>query len=84
MGAPMTMEALRRKARYGHRSYVYWQTDGGDLRFEPYGRRGLKAGILDTRSRRPLFYIDGTGNSHIARSLSFKLHLWRCAGHATE
>lgn len=75
----MTFDALRRKARYGHRSYVYWQDAEGALQFAPYGRAGLKAAILATRSKRPMTWLDSTGCGHIARTLSYKLHLWRCA-----
>lgn len=79
----MDITELRRKARYGHRSYVYWTDGAGAFRFAPYGRAGLKAAIIDGRGRRPIFWLDSAGSSNIARSLSFMLHLWRCAGRGT-
>lgn len=79
----MDITELRRKARYGHRSYVYWTDCDGCFRFASYGRAGLKAAIIQVRGRRPIFWLDSSGSSNIARSLSFMLHLWRCAGRDT-
>lgn len=76
----MTHEELRRKARYGHRAYLYWTNREGAFCFAPYGKAGLKAAILDVGAKGRLFWFDSAGNSNIARSLSYMIHLWRCAG----
>ncbi len=75
----MTREELRRKARYGHRSYLYWSSAAGELGFAPYGRDGLKAAILEVGAKGRFYWFDESGNSNIARSLSYMIHLWRCA-----
>lgn len=75
----MTREELRRKARYGHRSWLYWTGRDGGLRFAPYGKDGLKAAILEVGAKGRLYWFDECGNSNIARSLSYMIHLWRCA-----
>lgn len=75
----ITLEEIRRKARYGHRAYVYWRDAAGALSFAAYGRAGLKSAILATGSKRPIHWLDGAGCSHIARGLDYKIHLWRCA-----
>jgi hypothetical protein len=75
----MDLTALRRKARYGHRSYLYWHNASGELQFAPYGKSGLKRAILDVGVRGRFFWYNETGVSHIARSFSFMIHLWRCA-----
>lgn len=48
----MTHEELRRKARYGHRAYLYWTNWEGVFCFAPYGKAGLKAAILDVGAKR--------------------------------
>lgn len=78
----MTHEQLRRKARYGHRAYVYWTAPSGELRFAPYGTPGLKRALLDVGARGRFYWYDSAGNSNVARSLSYMIHLWRCAGGA--
>lgn len=76
----VTFEQLRNKARYGHRAYVYWTDRAGILRFSPYGRSGLKEAILSVGAKGRIYWLDSGGNSNIARSFSYMLHLWRCAG----
>lgn len=73
------LDQLRRKARYGHRSYVYWYDADGALSFEPYGRAGIKRALLSVGGKGRFFWIDSAGNSNIVKSLSFAIHLWRCA-----
>ena len=50
------------------------------FKFAPYGKVGLKAAILDVGTQGKLFWFDSAGNSNIARSFSYMIHLWRCAG----
>ena len=76
----MTLEELRRKARFGHRSYLYWTAPNGEFRFAPYGKVGLKAALLSVGARGRFYWFDSAGNSNIARSLPYMIHLWRCAG----
>lgn len=75
----MTHEELRRKARYGHRSYVYWTDHAGSLQWAPYDKAGLKTAILSVGAKGRFYWFDANGNSNIARSLSYMIHLWRCA-----
>lgn len=76
----MTHEQLKRKARYGHRAYVYWTDRAGELRHAPYGKPGLKQALLGVGARGRFYWYDAAGNSNIARSLPYMIHLWRCAG----
>jgi len=75
----MDSEKLRRKARYGHRSYLYWHGRNGEFRHAPYSREGIKAALLEVGAKGRFYWYDSTGNSNIARSLSYMIHLWRCA-----
>lgn len=74
----MTHEELRKKARYGHRSYLYW-TANGEFRWAPYSKAAIKAAILDVGVKGRLYWFDGAGNSHIARSFAMMIRIWRCA-----
>lgn len=76
---PITREQLRRKARFGHREYLYWIGRDGQFCHAIYGRDGIKKAILGVGAAGRFFWFDSSGNSHIARSLSVMLHLWRCA-----
>lgn len=78
----MTREALQRKARYGHRSYLYWFDREGVMQWAAYGKAGIKAAILAVGTQGRFYWFDGAGCSNIARSFSYMLHLWRCAGSA--
>jgi hypothetical protein len=75
----MTLDQLRRKARYGHNCFLHWREEDGTFGWAPYGRSGMKKAILATGSRRPLYWFDSSGNSNIARELHYKLYLWKCA-----
>lgn len=79
MTQPMDRETLRRKARFGHRSYLYWTGREGEFRHAPYGKAGIKAALLDVGAKGRFFWFDAAGNANIARSLSYMIHLWRCA-----
>ncbi len=75
----MTHEELRRRARYGHRCWLYWQNRDGSLGFAPYGRDGIKQAILAVGTKGRFYWYDQHGSSNIARSFSYMIHLWRCA-----
>lgn len=75
----MDREQLRRKARYGHRAWLYWNAPCGAFRFAPYGRAGIKAAMIDVGAKGRFYWFDSAGNSNLARSLSYMIHLWRCA-----
>lgn len=75
----MTHEELRRKARYGHRAYLYWRDATGGLQWAPYGSEGIKRAILAVGIRGRFCWYDGGGISHIAREFPMMIHLWRCA-----
>jgi hypothetical protein len=70
---------LRRKARYGHRSYVYWTDREGALRWAPYGRDGIKAAILAVGAKGRFSLLDEGGVSTAFRSLRSMLLVWRNA-----
>jgi hypothetical protein len=72
-------EALQRKARYGHRCYLYWYARDGSFQWAPYGKQHLKAAILAVGTKGRFYWYDATGCSNIARSFSYMLHLWKCA-----
>lgn len=76
----MTHQELRRKARYGHRAYVYWTAPNSEFRYAPYTKAGLKSALLDVGAKGRFYWFDSVGNSNIASSLSYMIHLWRCAG----
>jgi len=71
---------VERKARYGHRSYLYWRGDDGVFHFALYSHAAIKAAILAVGCHGRFYWCDAAGVSHIARSFSFMIYLWRCAG----
>ena len=75
----MTHEHLRRKARYGHRSYLYWYDRSGAFQWALYSRAGIKRAILDVGTNGRFYWFDGAGVSNVARSFRYMLHLMRCA-----
>lgn len=75
----MDHQTLKRKARYGRKSYVYWTSHDGAFCFAPYGKAGLKSAILGVGAKGRFYWYDSAGNSNIARSLPYMIHLWRCA-----
>lgn len=77
------LSAVQRKARYGHRSYLYWRGADGQLRYALYHHSAIKAAILDVGCHGRFFWYDSSGTSHIARSFHYMIHLWRCAGGLT-
>ena len=72
-------ETLRRKARYGHRSYLYWTSKDGAFHFAPYCKAGIKSALLDVGGKGRFYWFDGAGNSNIAQSLPYMIYIWRCA-----
>lgn len=76
------LKALQRRARYGHKQIVYWYHEG-EIQHRPFGRDGIKAAILSVGAKGRWYWLDGCGCSHIVRSLSFSLHIWRCAPRLT-
>lgn len=75
----MDLATLRRRARYGHKQIIYWTNAKGDLEHVPYSKDGLKRAILSVGAKGRFYWLDTSGVSHIARSLRFMIHLWRCA-----
>lgn len=75
----MTIEQLRKKARYGHKSYLHWVSKDGEFCWAPYGKAGVKDAILAVGTKGRFYWLDGSGNSNIARKFSYMIHLWRCA-----
>lgn len=73
------LAALRRKARYGHRAYLYWWDRRGALQWAMYNKSNIKRAILDVGCRGRFFWYDSAGISNIASSFRYMLHLWRCA-----
>ena len=74
----MTMEQLTRKARYGHKSFIYWY-DAGELQFEIYSKAAIKTAILAVGTKGRFYIMDGCGISQIARTFRMMIHYWRCA-----
>lgn len=73
-------ETVQRKARYGHRSYVFWRDGAGVEHFATYNRAGIKAALLAVGAKgRFTFFSPSTGTPNLARSLAYMIHLWRCA-----
>ena len=75
----MNLEALTRKARYGHRQYLYWYDRDGLLQWAYYSRQNIKAAILSVGCRGRFYWLDGSGCTHVARTFRMMIHLWRCA-----
>jgi hypothetical protein len=75
----MTLEELRRKARFGHRAYLYWTDAAGRFQHAAYNRDAIKRAILDVGVRGKFFWFDSAGCSNVARSFAYMVHLWRCA-----
>jgi hypothetical protein len=78
--AHMDINHLRRKARYGHKAYLYWRSEDGAFCWAPYDPDGIKRAIIGSRHVGRFYWFDEAGNSNIARSLDYQLYLWRCAG----
>lgn len=78
-GAPMTIEALRRKAVFGRRQLVYWTAPNGQIEWAAYGRVGIKAAILSVGAKGRFYILDRSGVSSVARNLRAMLHYWRCS-----
>ena len=74
----MTMDKLTRKARYGHRSFVYWYLDG-ELQFAVYSKAAIKKAILIVGAKGRFYVMDGCGVSQVARTFRMMLYMWRCA-----
>lgn len=72
-------EEVRRKARYGHRCYLYWTDKKGRFLFALYTRDNIKRAILDVGAKGRFYWFDTSGCSHIARAFDYMLYLWRCA-----
>ena len=75
----LTLAEIQRKARYGHRSYLYWTDRTGALQWAPYNQAGIKRAILDVGCNGRFYWFDDAGCSHIARRFGYMIHLWRCA-----
>jgi len=67
----MTLEMLRRKARYGHAGYLYRRDKEGAFCWAPYGKAGIKQAILGSRHVGRFYWFDSAGHSNIARSLDY-------------
>lgn len=78
----MDLKKLTRKARYGHRSYLYWHSADGSLVWASYDRENIKRAILSVGFRGRFYWLDGSGNRHIARRWSMMTTLYRCAPRA--
>jgi len=78
--AQLTYDAIRRKARFGHRSYVVWTDRNGELQHGIYNKATIKRAILAVGTNGRFTWLDAsTGISNIARSFSYMLHLLKCA-----
>jgi hypothetical protein len=74
----MTLDQLTRKARYGHKSFVYWHQDEA-ICFEPYSKAAIKRAILAVGIKGRFYIMDSAGVSQIARTFRMMIHFWRCA-----
>lgn len=75
----ITFEALERKARYGHRQYIYWFAADGSLEWLSYSRNAIKQAILSVGAKGRFYILDSRGSSHIAKTWRMMVHYWRCA-----
>ncbi len=73
------LATLQRKARYGHKSFVYWYAADGSLNWAQYSRAAIKQAILSVGVNGRFYWLDGSGCSHVARSFRMMTTLWRCA-----
>ena len=74
---------VQRKARYGHRSYLYWRGADGLIHYALYSHAAIKAAMLAVGCTGKFYWYDHAGTGHIARSYPYMIHLWRCAGGLT-
>lgn len=76
----MDMNTLVKKARYGHKSYLYWYEADGTLSYGLYNKANWKRAILSVGLHGRVFWLDAsTATSNIARTFGYMIHLWRCA-----
>ena len=78
--ADTAFQVAKRKARYGHKSYIVWTDRTGEQQYALYNKQNLKQAILAVGTSGKFYWLDAsTGVSNIARSFSYMLHLLKCA-----
>ena len=73
------LATIERKARYGHKSIVYWYDTTGSLQWARYSKDAIKRAILAVGIKGKFYWIDPTGCHSVAKSWRMMIHIWRCA-----
>lgn len=73
-------EIARRKARYGHKTWLVYRRRDGSHVTRLYTADAIKAAMLATGTRGRFWWISGSsGTGNICQSWHYAIHLLKCA-----